>query len=317
MPMKNPAPAAPPVHPRLAFLAALLLSALSAGPAAALEEAALWVEILDAQGRPAEAITSLDVTIAEGADRRQPAVVGRPLRVSPERARGVIYLDRAFAGRGSVSRAADALAGVSRELTQLGSVEIVIADEDPSLELRDAEPLVLGERLRRMALTERSDSLIGDVREEALQRYRRSLRAQPPIADAERVADLVAAIEDERALAISRLRKMAAWATRPETPASGPNLLFYVGEGFDLDPAAFYVSKITEAESRLLLRETARLEPLETEVRSLARALSAAGWIRRTNDAGNTVGMRNQELQSNRILAADAVESVIFNLSGD
>ncbi|MEO1370370.1 MAG: hypothetical protein AAFX50_24580, partial [Acidobacteriota bacterium] len=67
---------------------------------------------------------------------------------------------------------------------------------------------------------------------------------------------------------------------RPETPVSGPRLLFYVGEGFDLDPTAFYVSQIDESESRLLLRETsARFEPLETEIRSLARALSAAGWI--------------------------------------
>lgn len=271
--------AAPFVHRSVAFLAAWVAPLLVAAPAAALEEASLWVEILDAQGRPAEVVTPADVVIGEGAERHRPAVVGRPLVVSPEKARSVIYIDRAFGGRGALARAADALAGVSRELTQLGTVELVVADEVPELELRNAEPLVLGERLRRMALTERGEARLARLREDALTRYRRSLRAQPPIDVDVRTSELVAAVKDERELAISRLRKMVAWATRPDQAVSGPKLLFYLAEGFDLDPAAFYVSKVDEEAARRLLREAAQLEPLEAEVRRLARALSAAGWI--------------------------------------
>ncbi|MEM6794526.1 MAG: VWA domain-containing protein [Acidobacteriota bacterium] len=245
-------------------------------------EASLWVEVLDAQGQVASSVTLGDLQIEEGVLARRPARLGRPLTVAPERARVVVYIDQAFGGRGAVGRSTDALAEVARDLIQLGDVELVVADAEPSLELRGVEALVLQERLKRMALTERGEPRIRYLREDAFSRWRKSARAQPPIDLEVRISDLVAALEEEQELVSERLQQMVAYLTRPragDVGQIGPKLLFLASEGFDLDPLAFYLGKLEPEAARLLEEKTSGLPSLDAETRRFARTLAASGWI--------------------------------------
>ncbi|MEM8930627.1 MAG: VWA domain-containing protein [Acidobacteriota bacterium] len=248
----------------------------------AAHDARVWVEVLDAQGRSAESITRSDLALDEGIRPATVLDLGRPLRVSPEKARLVLYFDQTLGGGGALGRAAEALNELTRDLTQLGDIELVSAPvgDAPRAQLRSADPLLLAQRLQRMALTERGESILVDLRERALEDWRRSATGTAPASEDERLSQVVGAVEEEIELVRDRLRQMVRWVTRPEsTPVSGPRVLVPVMEGFDLDPVSFWIEHLDEAMARRLLRESTRWRPLTNEVRDLSQALAAEGWI--------------------------------------
>ena len=62
--------------------------------------------------------------------------------------------------RGILKRAASGLAGLSRQLIELGEVEIVMASEVPELALASGDELVVEETLSRSALTDSGERRI-------------------------------------------------------------------------------------------------------------------------------------------------------------
>ncbi|MCG8454984.1 MAG: VWA domain-containing protein [Holophagales bacterium] len=240
-----------------------------------------WIEVLDARGRAPESLGVGDLQVEIRGQPSEIVSLGRPLRLARQRARLVLYFDPSLSGRGALGRAAGSLAEVAGELTALGDVEVVTAPpgERIQVQLRSREPLIVGERLRRMALTERSEGRIEGIRANTLAEVRRMATASPPATLGEKVSEVLAGIGDEQELVRGQLDRMAAWVTAPEAePTAGPRMLLWALEGYDLDPVAFYVDRLDESTARQVLQEVARLPDLGTETRRTARMLAAAGW---------------------------------------
>lgn len=247
------------------------------------QAAGIWIEVLDAQGRPAESLSANEISVDEPSGSVLASGLGRPLSVSGAQGRVTLYFDQALAGRGALRRAADALTDAARPLAALGEVEVVSAsvDGDPQAQMRGADPILLSERLGRMALTERSEKLLYGIRERALQQWRDSAVADPPATLDEKVEALVRAIQEEQDSVRSRLRRLVTWSTRSGAgTAPGPKVLMVVMEGYDLDPLTFYTERLDDVTARALSQEMKGLSSnLEEETRSLGRTLAASGWI--------------------------------------
>ncbi|MEM9554459.1 MAG: VWA domain-containing protein [Acidobacteriota bacterium] len=236
----------------------------------------LWVEVVDGRGRAraGDDANLPEITVREG----EAAPVTATPRVGVPVPR-IVYLEPMLSSLGSLRRAADALTPLAEELTAGGEVWLVQAgiDDPPSTLVRTADPLVLGERLRRAALTESGlDSLV-DLRRRTLEELARSA-ALPAAERASLIAD---AVREERELVLGRLERMVVWATDLATgpdASRGPRLLLPVFDGYDLDPLDRYLRGVDEETARLVLRQTVQGIDLDTRTRELARALAAVGW---------------------------------------
>ena len=264
----------------------LVLMGLAAAPADAEgRPTGAWIEILDGQGQPAESVSALDLTVIEPDGTATASGLGRPLTVSQAKGRLTLYFDQALSGKGALRRAADALSDSGRLLAALGEVEVVSAsvDDDPQAQVRSSDPLVLSERLGRMALTESSDGTLYTLRERALEAWRQAAVADPPATLDEKVEGLLRAVQEEQDLVRNRLRRLVTWTTRNGSAGAGsgpgPKILLVVLEGFDLEPVEFYAGKVDGITARALRDEAVKLPSLEDETRALARTLSASGWI--------------------------------------
>ncbi len=267
---------------KTAVLALSLLSALAlAVPATAQEAPAqeaqdivrLWVEVLDERGQPPADLAAGDLEVLEGGAPRPVASLGD----SPENARVVLYFDRALAGSRTIKLGAESLSDLARQLTELGEVEIVEADEEgPETEIRSRDPLVIGERLARAALTDTGELRLLDIRRRAL----RDLRPTPAPTPEEAAQVVEAAIVEEIELVRQRREELLAWAFEAGSGSApdGPRILVWMIDGFDLDPFDFYVRHLdSEAVGRVAGR-AARLPTLDAGVGELARTLAAGGW---------------------------------------
>ena len=132
-----------------ALLLAFQLPAAPAPAAAPQTEAGLAVEALDRRGQPLREPKPEDFTVTEdGAPRRVLGLeTGKPWRV-------VVYVDRILSGTRSVRGAAGLLAAQVRELTALGTVEILVAEPAPRSVLPPTrDPIAVDEALSQLLLT--------------------------------------------------------------------------------------------------------------------------------------------------------------------
>lgn len=242
------------------------------------DDVRLLIEVSDTKGQPPADLAAGDLEVLEG-DARLPVTGLRPLRPGSEPGRLVLYFDQALSSSGNLKRAASAFAGATRQLTALGEIEVVTAEDRPEATLRSRDEIVVGEKLSRAALTDTGERRVLELR----QRVLRDLRLASPAAAAlspDEVAEIVVAgVEEEIELIAERLQQLLAWASAPR-PDESPSLriLFWVMDGFDLDPVGFYVQRLEGEAARAVIRETTRLETLEGPMRQTARALAALGW---------------------------------------
>ena len=257
----------------LSVLTSLVLAyQISAAPAppeaAPRTEAGLSVEALDRRGQPLREPKAEDFTITEaGAPRRVLGVeTGKPWRV-------VIYVDRILAGTRSVRGAAGLLASQVRELTALGSVEIVVAEPEPRTLLPPTrDPIVVDEALSQLLLT-------GEGRDDLRMLRQRFLEeVGAPTERLEEQADrLDEAVAAEVRLAGRQQDLLLEWLADSRAP-NGPRALFLVSDGFDLDPRAPYLAKVADEAQRSILRAELPDPGLAERNRDLAQTAAALGW---------------------------------------
>ena len=276
----------------LGWTAALLAAGLLGGPSAAQEPAAppaaadapavrlevaeITVDARGSDGAPVEALDPADLLIREDGEPRPVLEVGPapPWRI-------VVWLDVPLSASGTVPRAARTLAGLARQLGELGTVELVLADSRPlPLAPPSRDPAVLFAALERAALTERGADRLVEIRREA----RDAILAGDGPAP-ERVAG---ALAEEAALVRERLDLLLGWladeAARAEAEdgdgaqAGGPRAVLWVGDGFDLDPAAAWAG----GSPGLAMVDASAVPPagpqLAGPAAEAARAIAALGW---------------------------------------
>ncbi len=266
----------------------MALSVLAAGSLAQAEAPAvrLSVEVLDGRGRVAEDLKAGDLEIREGGaivplESLAPAVA--PARV-------VLYFDQFLSSSGTLKRAASSLAGLSRQLVELGEVEVVMAAGAPESALRSRDELVVSEKLSRTALAEPGERRVLELRQRVLRELRLTSPSSAPGSRQtapvpEEVAEVIAAaIEEELELVRQRQELLIAWASelrhssRQGRADGEPGLLIMVTDGFDLDPVGFYLQYLDTEATRAVIARTSRLETLDATSRELARTLAALGW---------------------------------------
>ncbi len=239
------------------------------------QEFRLLVEVLDAKGKVPEGLSPADLEIREGSlilplsDLAKSALPAESSRV-------VIYFEQSLSSSYNVKRSAAALAGLTRQLTRFGEVEIVTSAEDVELTLRSRDELVLGEKLSRLSLTDSGDRSILQLRQRVLRDLRLNAPATAGLEPAEIEEIVVAGVEEEIELIRQRQDRLVSWAAEPQS--AKPSLLLWIMDGFDLDPVSFYVQHLDDATTRAVLRSTTRLETLETVTRDTSTALAAMGW---------------------------------------
>ena len=276
---------------RLARAVLALLVLAAASPEAIRAEAEtqdvrLLVEVLDAKGRAPSDLRSGDFEILEGSSKHSVSAVGS---LPAGGSRVALYFDPYLSSSGNLKRSAGALAGLARQLTQLGEVELVMATDSPEVTLRSRNELVVGEKLSRTALTDSGERRVLALRQRVLRDLRLAAPAAAALGPDEVAAAVVAGIEEEIELIRRRQDLLLAWASaQPQTAsriAGGADasrdpsrFLVLVVDGFDLDPVGFYVQRLPDEARRAVIRTTARLETLADPARDTARALAALGW---------------------------------------
>ena len=184
--------------------------------------------------------------------------------------RVVLYFDLSLGGQAGLQAAAQALSAEADDLVAVGPVEVVVADPLPST--------VLPPTAQAAALRARLDSLPREFPNAgALAALRRDFAdegtsaRQDPDSYAELVNDY---LDEEEQLVGNAEAGLAAWTTAAGagTPvaATGPQLFVLVADGFDLDPARFYL----RGGGRAPVGESA----LHRANRGLAGQLAAGGW---------------------------------------
>ena len=251
-----------PPNPRNLSLTALTLPLfllfLSGGPAAAQDKARTFqAEIqvreigLIIEPPDSGAFKPADLLVFDGGEARQ------VLKAEPLRAEGssrpwhiVLYFDQILASPETARGAALSLARQARELTKLGTVDIVVANPEPRVMLSAADASGIS-------------TLLGDLAEQA----RKKINPQPPGREAALPATNVAALR----LQLDRLT--AFLAGQPGHPGAGAQALFFVLDGFPPPPGEADLITAPDAGSPL---------PPGTAAAALhetSRFLSASGWI--------------------------------------
>lgn len=199
-------------------------------------------------------------------------LVGLELPSAPtaERWRLVVYFDLPLASSRTVRWAASLLAEHLDELLELGEVEIVLADPEPRYALRATDDAdLLDQTLSGIFLhTLGEDRLVG-LREDFL------IAAQGNSKVHRSPEELWVAVGKELRTVRERQDETLNWLLTSEgdTPRRA---LFFVSDGFDLDPARFY-RRTSSAESQSPA-PSAGLPDLAPDTGAWGRALAAYGW---------------------------------------
>jgi tetratricopeptide (TPR) repeat protein len=194
------------------------------------------------------------VDLATGAEDREPW-------------RLVVYIDRVLSSNHTVRWAAMELAERARRLTELGEVEIVVAEPEPRRVLaptRDTE--LIDGSLSGVFLAPAGTVELVSRREEFLIAYPDGPH-DPVATEIARRAD-----RDERLLLRRQMDRLLGWIVDSEPPTSRRAVLL-VGDGWDLDPGKFYAGPGAAPPVGPPHSD------LHHDTRELAETLAAYGWI--------------------------------------
>jgi len=265
----------------LSLLTSLLLSSqIPAAPSpsetAPSVQAGLAVEALDRRGMPIREPKAEDFTVTEDGVAR-PVLgfeAGKPWRV-------VIYVDRVLSGTRTVRAAAGLLAAQAQGLAALGPVEVVVAEPEPRQVLASTlDPVEIDEALSRLLLT-------GDGRDDLRSLRKRAFEEiSGPAEHPEDLVDrLTEAVTSEVRLVDHQQDALLEWLADPRGQG-GPRVLFLVSDGFEADPRASYLAKVS-GEVRAALGGDLADPGLAGRSRELARTAAALGWTVLPMPVGN------------------------------
>lgn len=237
----------------------------------------LWVEASVPEAELAGAILGREVGVLD--DGETYAI--EDLGAAGDSWRVVIYFDQTFTEGSQFRTAAARLAERARELTALGSVEVVLADpEVTSARPPTNNPEELADTLDWLNIRESADG--------AQRRIRHLLRKDldqlkdagdggdtSSLVGAQAVSAATGAARAERRLVEEFLDPMLVWAS--ENRGDGPQVLILVSGGFDLEPQEFYSSEVRKR-FPLAAPDIDALNGSTAAVEDAARALSTYGW---------------------------------------
>jgi Ca-activated chloride channel family protein len=268
---------------RRVFVVALVLAvaggAISTGVLEAVDEPTaagamdLYVELLDGEGRPVTEVAVGKIEVRTGQDllgATDHGAVGGNWRV-------VLYFDQLLSDSIIFRNATIELSGMAMELTRLGPVEIVLGGAEIRTALPPTrDPDALSQALGWLRLREDAQDLQAEVRRELL-----ALLAPAPAAQEETTATVdhsqavAEALAQETRILRGQRERLLIWLA--ENRAPGPKALFYIGGGFDAEPAEFYRSEIDPS---IIGPVAGSLEsgPITPSIGQLGQVLSVYGW---------------------------------------
>ena len=220
--------------------------------------AILAVEAQDRAGRTVARIDMADVSAASGDLDVEVVALGeaRPWEV-------VIYVDQQLTGSRSILLLLEALADQASELTALGEVQLVLADEQPTSTLRTADASLLEQVLLDLSLQSAGDHALRHGRIRFLRQI------DEPEARIDDLARL--ALAEELVLLRRRQDPLTHWIASYGR-SDRPRLLLLLNDSLGLDPRDFYLEHF----------DSAPVAPLEIDDQprpaEMARTLASFGW---------------------------------------
>ncbi|TNF79386.1 MAG: VWA domain-containing protein [Acidobacteria bacterium] len=232
----------------------------------------LQIELLDGEGRPLATMAG-ELEVRSGEDLvgvSDRGSVGANWRV-------VLYFDQLLSDSIVFRNATIELAGKAVELTRLGPVEVVLGGAEVKTALPPTrDPDALRQALGWLRLREDAQDLQAGIRRELLALIEPEEEEQEGSAGTVDLSHAVAeAHAQERQVLRGQRERLLTWAV--ENRAPGPKALFYIGSGFDAEPADFYRSQIDPS---LIGPVAGALQsgPITPSVEELGQVLSVFGW---------------------------------------
>ncbi len=267
----------------------------------------LLIEALDHQGQVITPQLSGDLEVLQDGQRLEVQDLGEV----GNRWRIVLYFDQLLASQTDYHNATIQLGERARELTRLGTVELLMAGQEVSVALPETrEPDSISQALGWLRLRDSSENL----QEELRQAFLEKVDPESTIAaglTAEWVAELAQnQIRDEAELLRRFREQLLLWAVSHSSP--GPKALFLIGTGFDDDPLTFYQEALAEAGWASLVPDLEAVE-VEPSVADLGRVLSVYGWtVLPYTPAQRGDTLLDQSEEELRAQKEDEVVDVIF-----
>jgi len=232
----------------------------------------ILIEALDPKGQVITDQLSAKVEVLEDGERLQIQDLGEV----GNRWRIVLYFDQLLSSPTDFHNATIQLGERARDLTRLGSVELLMAGQEVSTALPEArEPDAISQALGWLRLRDTSENLQTELRESFLEKVEPESSMAAGLTP-EWVTELAQNhIRDESELLRRFREQLLLWAVSHSTP--GPKALFLIGTGFDDAPVTFYQEALAENGWASLVPD---LRPVEVEpsVVELGQVLSVYGW---------------------------------------
>ena len=217
------------------------------------------------------------VTSNAGTTIEGPQVSAQPWRV-------VIYVSTELAGRFVLPTLCRRTAGEATRMTDLGPVEVVLADPTPTLffdagrrpeALRQALEQVAGEASGVTTVEQIRSSFTRDFKPGAGFDVQYTITQSSPQSFASRAR---ASVHRERTVIRGELDRMVAWMQSQPPAARG--LLVWMTGGFDLNPADFYIPLVEQIDPNMavVLRSDYSMLSLDEDVRQMVEVALAYGW---------------------------------------
>jgi len=224
---------------------------------------------------PEEETRSLSTSL--GDDYAGPNSVVQPWRV-------VVYVGTELAGRFILPNLCRRTAAEANRLTDLGPVDIVLADPTPTLVIEAGrQPEVLRQSLELLARDASGVTTVEQIRNAFMREFRPGVGFDQRITITQSSPQTFAikaraAVNRERTVVRGELDRMVAWLqSQPPTPRG---LLVWMTGGFDLNPADFYIPLVEQIDPGLAapLRSDYPMLSLEADVKQMIEVALSYGW---------------------------------------
>jgi hypothetical protein len=204
--------------------------------------------------------------------------------LGPHSWRVVVYVSTELAGRFVLPTLCRRAAEEATRLTDLGQVEIVLADPTPTLVTEAGrQPEVVRQSMELIARNSSGVTTVEQIRNAFVREFkpgagfdqRYTITQSSPATFAARAR---ASVHRERTVIRGELDRMVAWMQSQPPTARG--LLVWMTGGFDLNPADFYIPLVEQIDSDLA--QTLRMDypalSLKDDVRQMVEVALAMGW---------------------------------------
>lgn len=285
----------------------VLFAATALGAQETLNVTAIEVvaEVQDKSGNAPRGLTAADfVVLEDGVERtivgvdylavpRTAAPVAVPQPATPEPAPAaeakeapwqfVVYFESELSSSAGRRQVAQAIAREAEYLVKIGTVDVIFASPTPVALIRNSrDPKAIGEALKKVMNHRGTNQLLTNRRQfrDWLLGGSSNLRWE----------DVRPYLQEDEQLVIRFRRNLRHWLSGYGKRT--PRMAIVVTDGFDLDPAEYYVASFRAAAAKSEIRSVANDTSLGAITHGLAKELAAASWIVSSVPAQMDMGMQ-------------------------